>query len=101
MRAGDGEFEPREAGEQPLERDGRLGAGERGPQAHVDVRAEGDVAVRMAVEVQPLGFLEGGGVAVGGGEAGEDELAASDRPAVEFGIRAGVARLAELSERDV
>src|SRR5262249_3768189 len=101
LRAGDGDLDAGKAGEEPLERDGRLHASERGPQAHVDAGAEGDVAIGVAADVDLLGILEGGGIAVGGGEAGEDHLAAADGLAVELGVFAGVARLADLGKRDV
>jgi Mycothiol maleylpyruvate isomerase N-terminal domain len=77
LGAGDGQGEVGEAREEALERDGGLDAGEPGPEAIVDAGAKGEVAVRLAVNVQPLGILEDAGIGVGGGEAGEEHPSAA------------------------
>ncbi|MBW3600953.1 MAG: hypothetical protein KY475_27265 [Planctomycetes bacterium] len=58
--------------------------------------AEGEVAVRLATDVQPLGICKDVGIAVGGREAREEHLAAADRPAVDLGVLTGVVGLADL-----
>jgi hypothetical protein len=44
----------------------------------VEAVTEGDVAVRLSAQIQSLGILENGGIAVRGGEASEDHLAAAE-----------------------
>ncbi len=48
---------------EPGGRDLRLQAGERGAQAEMNAVAEGEVGIGFAADVEPLGFLEGLGIA--------------------------------------
>src|SRR5262245_35702517 len=88
LGSGNGELEVGEAAEEVLQRECGLDPGELGAEADVNARAEGDVTVRLAADVQPLGVVEDGGIAVGGCEAGKEHPAAADRPAVELGVLA-------------
>jgi hypothetical protein len=101
LRAGNGELEIGEACEEAIESDGGLDASELGAEAEVDAGAEGEVTVRLAVDVQPIGIFEDSGIAIGGGEAAKEHLTAADRLAAELGVRAGVAGLGDLGERNI
>src|SRR5205823_10942267 len=100
-RPRDRELESGEAGEETPERDLDLGTGKRGAETEVDAVPEGDVRIRVPAEVQPLGILEHGRIAVRGGEAGEDHLAAAYRLIAERHVFPGEARLRDLRERQV
>ena len=80
------------AGEETSERDLQLGAGQPGAEAEVDAVPERELAVRRPVEVQSAGIVEDGGIAVGGGEAGEDHPATADRLPLKRDVLAGEPR---------
>src|SRR5262249_38095180 len=90
LGAANGQPEVREAGKEALEGDGGLDPGKLGAETDVDAGAEGEVTVRLAVDVQPLGMVEDAGIAVGGGQAAKERLAAADRLAEKLGVLAGV-----------
>ena len=66
----------------------------------MDSGAEGDVPIRLALQVEPLGMRIGRGVHVGGGQHGHDPVALAQANAVQFDIPAHEARLCELHRRD-
>ena len=66
----------------------------------MDSGAEGDVPVRLALQIEPLRMRIGLRIHVGGGQHGHDLVAPSQPDAAEFDIPAHVARLGELHRRD-
>src|SRR3990170_2433022 len=65
----------RQAAQQRLEGDLRLGGRQRRAEAVVDAVAEGEMAVVLPADVEAIGVREPPRGAAGGGEHGEDELA--------------------------
>jgi hypothetical protein len=70
--------------------------GERGADAVVDAVAEAEVGVVAAGEVEQVGLVEAGGVAVSGGEDDQDRVAGGDGLAAEGDRGGGVAPGGEL-----
>src|SRR5262245_9739841 len=100
-RPWDREREGREAREEPSQGERHLGPRERGAGAEMDAVAERAVRVRVPAEVESLGIVEDGGIAVRRGEAGEDHLTAADRPIPDRDVLARESRLRDLRERHV
>ena len=68
--------------------------------AEVDSGAEGDVPVRLALQIEPFRMRICLRIHVGGRQHGHDPVALSQSDATEFDILAHVARLGELHRRD-
>ena len=86
--------------EQRFQRASAFDPGELVAEAEMDSGAEGDVAVRPALQVEPLGMRIGLRVHVGGGEHRHDLVALPQPDAAELDIPAHIARLGELHRRD-
>src|SRR5688500_7366518 len=84
-----GELQVRQAAQQCVDGDLRFHSRQRGAEAEVTAAAEREVLIVVAADVETVGIGKDGGITIGGGDGGEDDVAALERLSAELEIFAG------------